>query len=295
MFRLLAYAGRMVRLARFEFFRFFGSTRSLLVSRNVLTKAAGIARVTFRGPILNRIFRSFTPNSRFTLLRAALVGTSLRWPGTFTMRRYCWTSGMLIRNFSPDRYAVTITQSLKNAFVYRMNQASTEYPASLSAYEIGRHISNGCNAAVYEARLRELTHLETETSTNIASAAGTSLVSSGRFRNRPSKNILSSKIDDYPLAIKMMFNYGMANRRDFVFYEMGPELVPACCCSTSIHIREKMLPRPHPNIVRMFSAFVDQVPLFPDSEALYPAALPRLQFDEGYGHNETLFIVMKRQ
>lgn len=50
----------------------------------------------------------------------------------------------------------------------------------------------------------------------------------------------------------------------------------------------------HSNIVKIFTAFVDVVPMLPGAEKLYPAALPSALYGEGVGRNSTLFLVMKR-
>lgn len=56
-----------------------------------------------------------------------------------------------------------------------------------------------------------------------------------------------------------------------------------------------MLPRPHPNVIKMYTAFTDRMPILPDSYSLYPEALPSLNFCElAINEPKTLFIVMKR-
>jgi hypothetical protein len=52
---------------------------------------------------------------------------------------------------------------------------------------------------------------------------------------------------------------------------------------------------PHENIIDVKHAFVDRVPLLPGGIENYPSALPRrLNPDDGFGRNMSLFLVMKR-
>jgi hypothetical protein len=60
-------------------------------------------------------------------------------------------------------------------------------------------------------------------------------------------------------------------------------------------IKAKMKPLPpHPNIVAMESAFVEEIPVLPNAFVEYPHALPERINPEGFGRNKTLFIVMKK-
>ncbi|GFT25253.1 hypothetical protein NPIL_571251, partial [Nephila pilipes] len=52
--------------------------------------------------------------------------------------------------------------------------------------------------------------------------------------------------------------------------------------------------KPHPNIVEMYFAFADQVPLLPGAYKNFPQALPVRLLNDGCGRNMTLFLVMKR-
>lgn len=59
------------------------------------------------------------------------------------------------------------------------------------------------------------------------------------------------------------------------------------------YYRKKRL-KPHPNIVEMYFAFADQVPLLPGAYKNFPQALPVRLLNDGCGRNMTLFLVMKR-
>lgn len=58
--------------------------------------------------------------------------------------------------------------------------------------------------------------------------------------------------------------------------------------------KEKNRIPPHPNIVDMVGAFVDDVPSLPEAIEKYPEALPPRLNPDGSGRNKTLFLVMKR-
>lgn len=57
--------------------------------------------------------------------------------------------------------------------------------------------------------------------------------------------------------------------------------------------KKKDLP-PHPNIVDMRSVFVGTVPQLDGALAQFPDALPQSQNPDGFGRNQTMFLVMKK-
>ncbi|KAK6639893.1 Serine/threonine-protein kinase Pink1, mitochondrial [Polyplax serrata] len=141
-------------------------------------------------------------------------------------------------------------------------------PTSLEDLELGQPIAKGCNAVVYSAKLRKSADVQNE---------------------------------DYPLAVKMMFNYDVESNSTAILKAMYRETVPAryyfvnpnvfnSDSSADIKIR---LP-PHQNIVQMYSAFSDRVPDLPKNRQLYPEALPTRINPEGSGRNMSLFLVMRR-
>ncbi|KAK3870312.1 hypothetical protein Pcinc_024466 [Petrolisthes cinctipes] len=109
-------------------------------------------------------------------------------------------------------------------------------------------------------------------------------------------------VKDYPLAMKMMFNYEAESNAPAILRAMCKELLPARCVQLDEEQLEwqerlcgKLTPLPpHPNIVEMPFVFVDRVPLLEDSMSLYPNALPARLNPGGYGRNMSLFCVMKR-
>lgn len=87
---------------------------------------------------------------------------------------------------------------------------------------------------------------------------------------------------EFNLAIKMLFNYGIQSNAAALEKAMDKELLPL-----NKHFS-------HPNIVHMYSRFVDSFPLLNEAFDLYPMAIPTRLSADGFGRNKTLFIVMKK-
>jgi len=160
---------------------------------------------------------------------------------------------------------------------YNKNLLITEFPDRLDGYDIGNHIACGCSAAVYELRKKN------------PKAQFDAIVS------KEAENISKS----YPLALKVMFNYDFNRNEKFLWDDMGPELVPLVKKPKgfksgrfgTIHT----LPRNHPNVIKLHTAFVDVMPILPGAENLYPEALPFIaDYIPLEQEPKTLFIVMKR-
>ncbi|XP_058119553.1 serine/threonine-protein kinase Pink1, mitochondrial [Anopheles ziemanni] len=106
-------------------------------------------------------------------------------------------------------------------------------------------------------------------------------------------------VDEYPLALKMMFNYDIQSNAMAILKAMYRETVPAkrrtveSSWEKSLMEKTNFLP-PHPNIVEMYGVFCDQVPDLSMSTTLYPMALPQRLNPEGFGRNMSLFLLMKR-
>lgn len=88
----------------------------------------------------------------------------------------------------------------------------------------------------------------------------------------------------YPLAVKLVFNYEAASNAPAILSALYRELIPARSLQlddmyTSWRTlffgddQHKMLPY-HPNVVDMPCAFVDRVPMLEGGLQLYPTALP---------------------
>lgn len=112
---------------------------------------------------------------------------------------------------------------------------------------------------------------------------------------------VEASIEQYPLALKMMFNYDIQSNAMAILKAMYKETVPAKrrnyaemdAWEKALMERTAFLP-PHPSIVEMYGVFCDQVPDLHMSTSLYPMALPPRLNPQGYGRNMSLFLVMKR-
>ena len=80
----------------------------------------------------------------------------------------------------------------------------------------------------------------------------------------------------------MLFNYGVQSNAEALEKAMDKELLPLRKCAH------------HPNVVRMYSCFVDSFPVLKEAHHYYPMAIPSNLSADGYGRNKTLFIVMRR-
>uniref|UniRef100_A0AAG5CUI1 non-specific serine/threonine protein kinase n=1 Tax=Anopheles atroparvus TaxID=41427 RepID=A0AAG5CUI1_ANOAO len=106
-------------------------------------------------------------------------------------------------------------------------------------------------------------------------------------------------LEEYPLALKMMFNYDIQSNAMAILKAMYRETVPAkrrtaeSSWEKSLMEKTNFLP-PHTNIVEMYGVFCDQVPDLSMSTTLYPMALPQRLNPQGYGRNMSLFLLMKR-
>jgi len=103
----------------------------------------------------------------------------------------------------------------------------------------------------------------------------------------------------FPLAIKMMFNYHAESSSHVVLRAFRRELVPArAICGAELgDWVDSDLPRlpPHPNIIEVVAAFADRVPGLEQScTAGWEAALPVRLHPAGLGRNMALFLVMPR-
>lgn len=157
----------------------------------------------------------------------------------------------------------------------------------LEDYLIGRSLGKGCSAAVYEATIPALPQYLEKTQ------------SAGQL---PREKQQAPGNPDFPLAIKMMWNISAGSSSEAIFSKMSQELVPASRVALAgeygavAYRKSKGSPKqlaPHPNIIRVFRAFISSVPLLPGALADYPDVLPPRLHPDGLGHGRTLFLVMK--
>lgn len=154
-------------------------------------------------------------------------------------------------------------------------------PVDLKDFVIGPAIAKGCSAVVYAVRPIEP---EQKKDPHIT------------------VDMDNKNLSNFPLAIKMMFNYDAESNATAILRAMYRETVPARkhCQNDELAVWEqrmadnkRVLPA-HPNIVAMYCVFADRVPDLPGSSKMYPDALPARINPEGSGRNMSLFLLMKR-
>jgi len=136
---------------------------------------------------------------------------------------------------------------------------------SLNDFNIGPVISKGCSAVVYAAKC---------------------------LKNGFESMGNSTEANDHPLAMKMMFNFHAESNAHAILKSMQKETIVAQNVvdlpkSSNVKIT------PHPNIVKMYTAFSDYIPALSESMELYPHALPPRINPQGFGRNMSLFVIMK--
>lgn len=224
-----------------------------------------------------------------------------------------------------NAYALKVKQTFLNSYNFSA--------ATFSDFQIGQMIGQGCNSAVYEAKLKSNEvenmhetnadlHSPTEELSDVDSNESFEVIMESDYdvESEFSNNILTTNDtqdefintdlsfkfqiqEKYDLAIKMMFNYDFESNADTIFQGMIKEITPArfspkmeeeSLWLAKHRVKLKLLP-PHSNIVDMQGIFVDHVPKIDNDEQRYPAALPtRLNPENGLGRNKTLFLVMKK-
>nr|XP_053640466.1 serine/threonine-protein kinase Pink1, mitochondrial-like [Cherax quadricarinatus] len=163
-------------------------------------------------------------------------------------------------------------KDLKDGQEESFDVLETEHTFTLNDFVLGPAIDKGCSAVVYAARWNAVDKEE------------------------------SLNIPEYPLAVKMMFNYEAESNAPAILRAMYKEMIPARSLQLDgeqLEWQERFCSKhmnlpPHPNIVEMPCVFVDSIPFLKDSMQLYPDALPTRINPSGYGRNMSLFCVMKR-
>ena len=175
-------------------------------------------------------------------------------------------SGIITKELEVEQICWEIRRAVSNTGLVRsqeLTSVSEDHDWSLEDFRLGGPIAKGCAAVIYSARC--------------ASDDDDS--------------------DQFPLAIKMMFNYDAESNAATILRAMQRETVPARSVSlagTSVGQEDVTRLAPHPNIVQMAAVFADQVPHIPGDISMYGPALPSRINPSGYGRNMSLFLVMRR-
>jgi len=240
----------------------------------------GFNFISARRTLLNNVLKRVT-NSQAAILRRrafhqlttqgnsapflALVGVSL-----------ASGSGILTKEDEIESVCFEIRQTVGKTRLLEpdidRDQSETGHEWSLADFQLGKSIAKGCSAVVYEAKLK-----------------------------KENDNVQGSP-QNFPLAIKMMFNYHAASNAFTILRAMHRETVPTRSMSIPSDMdclyrqldTDKARVDAHPNIVEMVTVFTDQVPALPGDLQMYGDALPPRLNPSGYGRNMSLFLVMKK-
>uniref|UniRef100_A0A914WE57 non-specific serine/threonine protein kinase n=1 Tax=Plectus sambesii TaxID=2011161 RepID=A0A914WE57_9BILA len=263
--------------------RVFGRQLGKQLPSKVVTAGRVIVRartIRPKGIISRQIWRAMRLQG-MTAARAASMG--LWRNGQHRPGRERQALGFL--GLHHQRHNQGVVERIRDLFGnnFRYNPAAKQdtFPNGLDGYEIGSNIAVGCHAAVYEARLAKPFRQRSRGFYDLLEEGG------GRDRQKL-----------FPLAVKLMFNYDFSMPETYLWNDMSAELVPMISNQRipKGYIRSfRPLPKSHPNVVKIHTAFVDSMPLLRGAELLYPEALPNPDFYEcGLPEPKTLFLVMKR-
>ncbi|XP_053704348.1 serine/threonine-protein kinase PINK1, mitochondrial isoform X1 [Synchiropus splendidus] len=274
-------------------------SRGLELGRSVvqLGFAKSIGRVTakFRtdrlraGPALRSVQpRAFLP-ARYRYYRVSLRGAAAQLQAAAFRRGFGGGPrnraallafglgvGLIEQQLEEERSTSRTCEEIQAVFRQRKFQTPLKpfrHGYKLDDYVVGKQIGKGSNAAVYEVAPEE-----EETS--------------------PGPSCCSLR--SFPLALKMMWNFGAGSSSESILKSMSQELVPAAPSA----LKRELLPdghfgvlpkrlSPHPNVIRVHRAFTADVPLLPGAQEEYPDMLPARLNPAGLGNNRTLFLVMK--
>uniref|UniRef100_A0A0R3RI19 non-specific serine/threonine protein kinase n=1 Tax=Elaeophora elaphi TaxID=1147741 RepID=A0A0R3RI19_9BILA len=246
--------------------------RELWFPLRFLFKRSGTLILRYGRPIFKSevLGRGLTLWGRIIIRPLALTGYQKHWRSDHLLginrRRIS-----LLKIYSKFEVSERIKKLFLTNVRYNSESRTTEVPNRLEDYEIGSNIACGCDAAVYEARIRTPEKIERRPSSICANLPFTSSFLQMK------QSVTEDPIVAYPYALKIMYNYEFDASERHLWMDMGTELVPliekppeltGCMANMSF------LPSAHPNIVKMYKAFTDCMPVMEDARHLYPEALP---------------------
>ncbi|CAB3411215.1 unnamed protein product [Caenorhabditis bovis] len=201
------------------------------------------------------------------------------------------------KKFIPIKYRkigkIDMTERIRTLFGsnvrYNEDLNENDMPNKVDAYDFGNFLGQGCNAAVYSAKL-------SSEKQNIG--VGFNEVSD-IIALKPPMTRTEYNLNKYPLAIKLMFNYDHDRAgENHLWSSMGNELAPYPKAEKLLSGKManfKPLPRKHPNVVRIMTAFVDTLKILPDAAERYPDALHTASWYESIAAEpKTMYVVMRR-
>ncbi|KAG8002986.1 Serine/threonine-protein kinase PINK1 [Nibea albiflora] len=285
--------------------------------------------------------QTFLP-SRYRYYRTSLKGLAARLQSAGFGRRFGGGSprnravflafglgvGLIEQQLEDDRKSAATCQEIQAVFRKKRFQSPLKPFTSgykLEDYVIGNQIGKGSNAAVYEAAAPFAPPKD----------GSGSLVQlredEDEEEGQTARSLTCCSLRNFPLAIKMMWNFGAGSSSEEILKSMSQELVPAGplalkqenehitldgyvshlhCMRRSLRALQEtvnncdlspcrhfgVVPKrvsAHPNVIRVCRAFTADVPLLPGAREEYPDVLPARLNPAGLGNNRTLFLVMK--
>lgn len=204
-----------------------------------------------------------------------------------------------VQNIS--RFIHNFGGSADNIFDHNVDRLRSNSFSQTSGKELSRAGNSGIRRQTGEPPAHEQQH-EVRFASRISRYSASSWGST--------ENILSDAEDDmdmeasileFPLALKIMFNYDIESNAMSILRAMHKETVPARRRNIEeasewekMLINETIFLPPHPNVVGIYGVFCDRIPKLRQASKLYPMALPPRLNPQGYGRNMSLFLLMKR-
>ena len=158
-------------------------------------------------------------------------------------------SGIISKELEVEQICWEIRRAVSNTGLVRsqeLTSVSEDHDWSLEDFQLGGPIAKGCAAVIYSARCA----------------------------NDDNEN------DQFPLAIKMMFNYDAESNAATILRAMQRETVPARSvrlAGTSVGQEEVTRLAPHPNIVQMVAEFALMTP---EVSSARPGAFTTINYDK---------------
>lgn len=257
--------------------------------------------------------QAFLP-SRYRYYRTSLKGLAAQLQSAGFRRRFTGSSprnravflafglgvGLIEQQLEDDRKSAATCQEIQAVFKKKRFQAPLKPFTSgykLEDYIIGNQIGKGSNAAVYEAAAQFAPPKESDRRCSLVQ------MREDEEENQTTRSLTCCSLRNFPLAIKMMWNFGAGSSSEAILKSMSQELVPAGPLALkqdkeqiSLDGHFGVLPKrvsAHPNVIRVYRAFTADVPLLPGAQEEYPDVLPARLNPAGLGNNRTLFLVMK--
>ncbi|XP_032375789.1 serine/threonine-protein kinase PINK1, mitochondrial [Etheostoma spectabile] len=257
--------------------------------------------------------QAFLP-SRYRYYRTSLKGLAAQLQSAGFRRRFSGGSprnravflafglgvGLIEQQLEDDRNSAATCEEIQAVFRKKRFQSPLKPFTSgykLEDYIIGNQIGKGSNAAVYEAAARFAPPKES------ASKCSMVQLREDEEKGETARSLTCCSLRTFPMAIKMMWNFGAGSSSEAILKSMSQELVPAGPLALKREREEialdgqfGVLPKRvsvHPNVIRVYRAFTADVPLLAGAQEEYPDVLPARLNPAGLGNNRTLFLVMK--